>query len=196
MNASLRASFVVLAAFTLVTGVLYPLAVTGVTRVAFPAQAAGSPIVVDGRVVGSLWIGQSFERPGQFRGRPSATARTPYDGSASAGSNLGPTNPALVAAVRARIAVLRAAGADSAAAVPVDLVTASASGLDPQISPAAAEYQVARVARERGVTPAEVRALVRRHTEGPQFGVLGEPRVRVLTLNLDLDRMTAARAVR
>lgn len=196
MLASLRASLVVLAACTVLTGVLYPLAVTGLARVAFPDQASGSLVVRDGRVVGSRLIGRAFTRPDQFWGRPSATARVPYDAAASAGSNLGPTNPALASAVRERIAALREAGADPAARVPVDLVTASGSGLDPQISPAAAEYQVERVARARGVASAEVRALVRKHTLGRQFGVFGEPRVNVLTLNLDLDRMTAARAVR
>lgn len=196
MFASLRASFVVLAACTLLTGVLYPLAVTGVARVAFPVQAEGSLVVEGGSIVGSRLLGQSFARPGWFWGRPSATASVPYDAAASSGSNRGPTNPALFADVRARVTALRTAGGDTLAAVPVDLVTTSGSGLDPHISPAAAEYQVVRVARARGLDPEAVRRLVRFHTAGRQFGVLGEPRVDVLALNLALDRMTAEQGVR
>jgi potassium-transporting ATPase KdpC subunit len=183
---TLRPALVLLLFFTLLTGVVYPLAVTGIARLVFPRQAEGSLIVRDGRVVGSRLVGQAFTAPRHFWGRPSATT-VPYDAAASSGSNLGPLNPALRAAVATRIAALRAADPEARGPVPVDLVTASASGLDPHISPAAAEYQVARVARARGLAPAEVRALVRRHTEGRTFGLLGEPRVNVLELNLALD---------
>jgi K+-transporting ATPase ATPase C chain len=167
--------------------VLYPLAVTGLARLAFPAQAGGSLIVRDGRVVGSRLVGQAFDDPRFFWGRPSATRPAPYDASASSGSNLGPANPALAAAVRARIGALRAADSGATGPVPVDLVTASASGLDPHISPAAAEFQAGRVARARGLDAEAVRALVRAHTEGPTLGLLGEARVNVLELNLALE---------
>lgn len=183
-----RPALVLLAAFTLLTGVGYPLVVTGLSAVVFPRQAAGSLIERDGRVVGSRLIGQEFSGPGHFWGRLSATGPVPFNAMASSGSNLGPTNPALCAAVEARVAALRATGADSTRLVPVDLVTASGSGLDPNISPAAAEYQVERVARARGLDAEQVRLLVARHTTGRQFGVLGEPRVNVLELNLELDR--------
>lgn len=201
MVLQLRGACVVLAAMMIATGVVYPLAVTGAARVLFPERARGSMIVRDGRVVGSRLIGQDFgTEPKYFWGRPSATAPAPYTAfdakglTGSSGSNLGPTNPALVEAVAARIAALRdgdrAVGYDRPArqGVPVDLVTASGSGLDPHISPAAAEYQVARVARARGVAEEGVRALVARHTHGRQLGVLGEPVVSVLELNLELDR--------
>jgi len=183
-----------LAVLTLLTGLAYPLLVTGLARVLFPHAAGGSLVDAAGAAAaagapasGSALVGQPFAAPGYFRGRPSATAGRPYDASASGGSNLGPTNPALVAAVRERIDGLAAAGSPGPG-VPVDLVTASASGLDPHISPAAAEFQVPRVARARGMDEAAVRGLVRRHTLGRQFGLLGEPRVNVLLLNLDLDR--------
>jgi K+-transporting ATPase ATPase C chain len=177
--------FVLLSA---VTGVLYPLAVTGVAQAAFPEQAAGSLVMKDGRVVGSALIGQDFGDPKYFWGRPSATSPMAYNGANSGGSNQGPTNPALVDAVRGRLDALRAADPGNTAPVPVDLVTASASGLDPEISVAAARYQAARVARVRGLPPAVVDGLIARHTTGRLLGLLGEPRVNVLALNLDLDR--------
>ncbi len=172
---------------TVITGVLYPLAATGLAQLIFPRQANGSLVIRGGKPVGSVLIGQSFTDPKYFWGRPSATSPHPYNGGSSSGSNLGPTNPALVEAVRQRIAALRAADPGNTAPVPVDLVTASASGLDPQISPAAAQYQVARVARLRHLDVAQVRSLVRRYTQGRQLGILGEPRVDVLRLNLALD---------
>jgi K+-transporting ATPase ATPase C chain len=178
---------VLLALLTLLTGVVYPLAVTGVGRLAFHRQATGSLIRVGGRTVGSRLIGQPFDDPRYFWGRLSATGPVPYNGAASSGSNLGPLNPALVDAVRGRIAALRAADSTARGPVPVDLVTASGSGLDPHISPAAAEYQVTRVARARGMTAEQVRSLVLGHTSGRTWRVLGEPVVNVLELNLALD---------
>ncbi|MCP1374862.1 potassium-transporting ATPase subunit KdpC [Dyella lutea] len=183
----LRASLLMLLVMTVITGVLYPLAVTGVAHVAFPHQADGSLILRDGHVVGSRLIGQPFDDPRYFWGRPSATSPQPYNGAASAGSNLGPTNPALADAVRQRIAALHAADPGNTQPVPVDLVTASASGLDPEISPAAAQYQLARVARARHLDVARVRQLVAAHTQGRWLGLFGEPRVNVLALNLALD---------
>jgi potassium-transporting ATPase KdpC subunit len=183
----LKPALLMLALMTALTGVAYPLLVTGIARVAFPHQANGSLIERGGRVLGSELIGQPFSDPKYVWGRPSATAPMPYNAGASRGSNLGPTNPALEVAVRTRIATLRAADPGNGAPIPVDLVTASASGLDPHISPAAAAYQVDRVARARGLDPASVRALVATHTEGRTLGVLGEPRVNVLGLNLALD---------
>ena len=171
----------------LITGLAYPLVVTGIAQVLFPHQANGSLIVRDGRVAGSEWIGQPFSDPRYFWGRPSATVSFPYNAAASAGSNLGPSSPALQEAVSARLEALRAADPGNARPVPVDLVTASASGLDPDISVAAALYQVPRVARVRGVSEQEVEALVRRCTASRQLGVLGELRVNVLNLNLALD---------
>lgn len=173
---------------SVVTGLAYPLAVTGLAGVLMPAQAAGSLMLEGPQVVGSRLIGQAFSAPGHFWGRPSATGGVPYHGGASGGSNLGPMNPVLLENVKARIAALRAADPGNTAAVPVDLVTASASGLDPHISPAAADYQVARVARVRGMAPGVLRELVARHTEGRQWGVLGEARVNVLALNRALER--------
>ena len=173
--------------FTVLTGVAYPLAVTALAQWVFPHQADGSLIVRNGRTLGSRLIGQPFRDPRYFWSRPSATAGAPYDGLASGGSNLGPTNPELRIAVARRVAALRAADPGNAAPVPVDLVTASASGLDPDISPAAAEYQLARVARVRGLPRAAVQALIDTSTRGRQLGVLGEPRVNVLELNLRLD---------
>lgn len=172
-----------------VTGLAYPLAVTGIARAVFPEQAAGSLILEDGQVVGSALVGQHFSDPKHFWGRPSATAPQPYNAAASSGSNLGPLNPALVAAVETRLEALRAADPGNARAVPVDLVTASASGLDPHISPAAALWQVPRVARARGLPEAQVRSLVEGQAEGRQWWLLGEPRVNVLKLNLALDAL-------
>jgi K+-transporting ATPase ATPase C chain len=183
---ALKPAGILLAVLTLVTGVAYPLLVTGIAQVVFPGKADGSLIVRDGAVVGSSLIGQSFDDPKYFWGRLSATAPA-YNAGASSGSNLGPLNPALHEAVKARIAALRAADPGNEAPIPVDLVTASGSGLDPHISPAAALYQVGRVARVRGVDVATVRPLVQRYTEGRQLGILGEPRVNVLRLNIALD---------
>lgn len=174
-----------LLAITVLTGVVYPLAVTAVAQVAFPRQAGGSLLVVDGRTVGSTLIGQAFSEPTYFWGRLSAAGADGYDANASAGSNLGPTNQALIDRISTQVDQLRAANGD--APIPVDLVTTSASGLDAYISPAAADYQVPRVATARGVAPEGVRAIVERHTEGRWLGFLGEPRVNVLELNLDLD---------
>lgn len=174
--------------FTVITGVAYPLIVTGIAQVAFNDQANGSLIEKDGKVLGSRLIGQPFSDPKYFWSRLSATSPMPYNGAASSGSNLGPTNPALKEAVAGRVKALREAGADAQKAVPVDLVTASGSGLDPHISPAAAEYQIPRVAKVRNLPEEKVRELVRSHIEGRQLGFLGEPRVNVLTLNLALDR--------
>jgi K+-transporting ATPase ATPase C chain len=187
MIAMLRQALVTFALLTLVTGAAYPLLVTGIGQLAFHRQATGSVLEHRGRPTGSTLLGQPFSDPTRFWSRPSATAPQPYNGAASAGSNQSPTNPALLAAVRARVEALRAADPGNRKPVPVDLVTASASGLDPHISPAAAEYQVARVARTRGLAEVEVRALVAAHTQGRTFGILGEPRVNVLALNLALD---------
>ena len=187
MTAHLRPALITLLLFTLITGVAYPLLVTGIAQAVFPFQANGSLIVRDGKVVGSALIGQPFDDPKYFWGRPSATSPFPNNAAASSGSNLSPTNPALISAVQGRVDALRAADPTNKAAVPVDLVTASASGLDPHISPAAALYQVSRVARERKLSPEAVRGLVDRHTDGRFLGLLGEPRVNVLALNLALD---------
>ncbi|HEY4016427.1 MAG TPA: potassium-transporting ATPase subunit KdpC [Polyangiaceae bacterium] len=192
MFAQIRASLAALFVLTVVTGVVYPLLVTGIAQAAFSGPANGSLIVRDGRPAGSRLIGQPFDDPKYFWGRLSATLDAdgkplPYNAGASAGSNLGPTNPALVDQAKARVDALHAADPSNAAPIPVDLVTASASGLDPEISPAAAEYQAARVARARGIDEARVRALVGEETLGRTFGVLGEPRVNVLGLNLALD---------
>jgi K+-transporting ATPase ATPase C chain len=173
---------------TVMTGVVYPLAVTGIAQAVFPKQAAGSLIVRNGQVVGSSLIGQNFSDPKYFWGRPSATSPMPYNAANSSGSNLGPSNPALLAAVKARVDALKAADPANVAPIPVDLVTASGSGLDPDISEAAAEYQATRVARLRGLAPDVVGAVVERHTRGRDLGFLGEPRVNVLELNLDLDQ--------
>ena len=175
----------VLLGLTLITGVIYPAAVTAVAQVAFPSQASGSMIVVDGKAVGSSLIGQAFSDPRYIWGRPSAAGANGYDASASSGSNLGPTSQALIDRITAEVDRQRAANGN--APIPADLVTTSASGLDPDISPAAADYQVARVAAARGIPEADVRAAIARHTQQPLLGFLGEPRVNVLTLNLDLD---------
>jgi K+-transporting ATPase ATPase C chain len=187
-----RPAVVLLAAFTLLTGLLYPLVVTGLAQAIFPYQANGSLIRTSGALgiagtAGSALIGQPFDDPGYFWGRPSATVPFPYNAGASSGSNLGPSNPALVEAVRARLAALREADPGNTQPVPVDLVTASASGLDPHISVAAALYQVPRVARARGLDEDAVRQLLAQQTLGRQYGILGEPRVNVLKLNLALD---------
>jgi K+-transporting ATPase ATPase C chain len=187
MIRELRIAVVVFLLLTVVTGVVYPGLVTLVAAVAFPAQASGSLVRVDGKLVGSRLIGQSFSSPRYFWGRPSATGPVPNNGAVSSGSNQGPLNPALVTAIESRVAALRAVDPGNTRPVPVDLVTASGSGLDPQISVAAAEFQVPRVARERGLPEARVHELVRAATEGRTLGVLGEPRVNVLELNLALD---------
>lgn len=187
MAAHLRSALMVFFILTIVTGVAYPLAVTGIAQLLFPHQANGSLIYKDGKPIGSTLVGQPFDDPKYFWGRPSATAPFPYNASASSGSNLGPTNPVLIETVKTRVAALKAADPRNDAPVPVDLVTASGSGLDPHISPAAAEYQVRRVTRARGAEEAFVRTLVSHHTEGRQMGMLGERRVNVLALNLALD---------
>jgi K+-transporting ATPase ATPase C chain len=187
MSRLLRNAVVMLLLMTVITGIAYPLVVTGLAQVLFPSQANGSLIEKDGKPIGSTLIGQSFTDPKYFWGRPSATTPQAYNGTGSNGSNLGPTNPALTEAVKQRIDALRAADPGNTAPVPVDLVTASGSGLDPEISPAAAAYQVPRVAKARGLSVAQVQAMVSMATSGRQFGVLGESRVNVLKLNLALD---------
>ena len=193
MTSQLRPAFFMLLIFTVITGVIYPLAVTGIAQVVFPSQANGSLIMVDGKAVGSELIGQQFDDPKYFWGRISATGAFAYNAfnaealAGSSGSNYGPLNPALTEMVQARIDALKAADPDNTLPIPVDLVTASASGLDPHISVAAALYQVSRVAAARGLSEADVQSLVEKYTEGRQFGFLGEPRVNVLLLNLALD---------
>jgi len=187
MRTQIRPSLVTLALFTFLSGLAYPISVTAIAQWIFPYQANGSLMERDGQVIGSKLIGQSFTEPRYFWGRPSATESFPYNAAASSGSNLGPTNPSLEQAVRSRIQALQAADPGNASPVPVDLVTASASGLDPHISVAAALYQVPRVARERGLSEEQVRLMVEQSTEGRQLGFLGEPRVNVLVLNLALD---------
>jgi potassium-transporting ATPase KdpC subunit len=186
MTTQLRPAFFMLLIFTVITGVIYPLAVTGIAQVLFPSQSNGSLIMVDGKAVGSELIGQKFDDPKYFWGRPSAAG---YNAAASSGSNYGPMNPALLQAVQARIDTLKAADPENTLSIPVDLVTASASGLDPHISVAAALYQVHRVATAHGLSEADVQSLVEKYTEGRQFGILGEPRVNVLKLNLALDEL-------
>ena len=193
MISQIRPAFLMLLILTVITGVIYPLVVTGIAQVVFPHQANGSLIVIDGKIYGSELIGQQFEDPKYFWGRLSATGAFPYNAfnaetlTGSSGSNYGPLNPALEDMVQARVDALKAADPDNTAPIPVDLVTASGSGLDPHISVAAALYQVSRVAEARGISDEEVQALVNQYTEGRQFGFLGEPRVNVLELNLALD---------
>lgn len=187
MASPLRPALVLFSALTLIVGVLYPLAVTGIGAVAFPAQVRGSLVERDGKPVGSTLIGQSFSSPRYFWGRPSATAPHANNGAGSAGANLGPLNPALIDAVKARIDALRAADPGNPAPVPVDLVTASASGLDPEISVAGARFQAGRVANARGLPRTRVEQLIAQHSAGARFGFLGEARVNVLALNLALD---------
>jgi len=191
MTNILRPALVLFVLLSALTGIVYPLAVTGVAQAVFPAQAAGSLVVRDGVTVGSTLIGQNFSDPKHFWGRPSATAPMPYNGGASGGANQGPLNPALADAVKGRIEALRAADPGNTVAVPVDLVTASASGLDPDISPAAAHYQAARVARLRSLPIGQVEQLIDDHTDAPLWGLLGGARVNVLVLNLALDAQPA-----
>lgn len=185
----LRPALSLLVLLALLTGLLYPALVTGIAQALFPRQANGSLLTRDGNLVGSALIGQSFDDPRYFWGRPSATGSLPYNAAVSGGSNYGPLNPELTKAVQARISALRAADPGNQQPIPVDLVTASGSGLDPHISPAAATYQAGRVARARGLDPARVQQLIAAHTAGRMLGILGEPRVNVLELNLALDAL-------
>jgi potassium-transporting ATPase KdpC subunit len=192
MISQLRPALTIFALLTLLTGIAYPAVITAIAQAVFPHQANGSIIVSDGNAVGSELVGQAFDAPHYFWSRPSATTKDdkdlPYNAASSGGSNLGPTHPALLEAVRDRVKALREAHPDQSGPVPIDLVTSSASGLDPHISPATAEYQVERVAKARAMSVDAVRSLVAAHTEGRTFGVLGEPRVNVLKLNLALDK--------
>jgi K+-transporting ATPase ATPase C chain len=189
MTAIVRPAIVLFLILTVITGVVYPLVVTGIAQAVFPREAGGSIVMKDGKPVGSRLIGQSFSDPRHFWGRPSATTPQPYNGLASGGSNLGPNNSALTDGVKSHIDALRAADPTNKAPIPVDLVTASGSGLDPDISLAAAYYQASRVARARGLPPEVVRSLITAHARGRWFGILGEPRVNVLDLNLALDAL-------
>ncbi|WP_447600675.1 potassium-transporting ATPase subunit KdpC [Nitrospira sp. Nam80] len=189
MKEQLKPAVLMLVVLMVLTGLVYPLTVTGLAQLLFPHQANGSLIVRNGKVVGSELIGQYFDAPQYFWGRPSATSPFPYNAAASSGSNLGPTNPALAEAIKVRIAALKAADPGNEAPIPVDLVTASASGLDPHISPSSAAYQAGRVARARGLGQDVVWQLITQHTEGRQLGFLGEQRVNVLLLNLALDKI-------
>jgi len=189
MRTQLRPAIVLLALLTLITGLLYPLTVTALAQLLFPAQANGSLIVENGQPVGSSLIGQPFAEPAYFWGRLSATGPVPYNAAASSGSNLGPISAALIENAQARLDALHTADPANDAPVPVDLVTASGSGLDPHLSLAAVRYQAARVAQARGLEVAEVNRLIDAHTTGRTFGLLGEPRVNVLLLNLALDKL-------
>jgi K+-transporting ATPase ATPase C chain len=193
MTTELRPAILSLVVLSLLTGVVYPLAVTALAQALFPTQANGSLVVKDGRPVGSALIGQPFDDPRYFWGRLSATGPFPYNAALSSGSNYGPSSDALLEAVRGRVDALRAADPGNTVPIPVDLVTASGSGLDPHISPAAARWQVRRVARARGLESQKVETLVAQHTQGRQLGVLGEPTVNVLALNLALDALPGAR---
>jgi K+-transporting ATPase ATPase C chain len=190
MISTFRPALVLFGALTLATGVIYPLAVTGVGSALFPSQAAGSILEMDGKPVGSALIGQQFTSPRYFWSRPSATGPMPYNASGSSGSNLGALNPAFTEGVKGRVEALKAADPGNTAPIPVDLVTASGSGLDPEISLAAADYQVRRIAAQRGMSPEHVRTLVAQHASHKVLGIFGEPRVNVLALNLALDGKT------
>ena len=187
----LRPSLIIFFILTIITGLIYPMLVTGISKTFFSSQANGSLLYDGNRIVGSELVGQSFTDPKYFWGRPSATSPQPYNAASSSGSNQGPTNPGLVDAVKGRIEALRTADPDNKLSIPVDLVTASGSGLDPHISPAAAEYQIKRIARLRGLSEEKVHALVVKHTNNRQLGLLGEPRVNVLLLNVELDRLNS-----
>jgi potassium-transporting ATPase KdpC subunit len=192
MLKELRSAILVFIALSVVTGIAYPLVVTGIAQVVFPRQANGSLIVRGDKTIGSELLGQSFDDPKYFWGRPSATSAFPNDASSSSGSNYGPTNPAQMDAVKGRLEAIHKAQPDDSRPVPVELVTASASGLDPEISPGAADYQIPRVAKSRGISEDEVRKLIAANTQGRTFGLLGEPRVNVLKLNLALDAGSSA----
>ncbi len=197
MFKTMRTAALLFAALTVITGIIYPLAVTGIARLFFPYQASGSVLTRDGKAIGSALLGRSFDNvPGCFHGRPSSTKPFAYNPASSQGSNLSPGNPALLKMIRARAASLRAEDPGNLRPIPIDLVTSSGSGLDPHISPEAAEYQVGRVARERKMDERTVRSLVAAHTRGRALGVLGEPRVNVLELNLALDEAEGARTAR
>lgn len=189
MTSIVRPALVIFAVLTALTGIAYPLVTTGLSQAVFPDQAAGSLVLLDGKPVGSSLIGQNFSDPKYIWGRPSATGPMPYNASASGGSNLGPGNPALIDAVKARIEALRAADPENTTPVPVDLVTASASGLDPHISVAGAQFQAARVAKARHLPLSQVQQLIEQHAQGRILGFLGEPRVNVLKINLALDSL-------
>jgi len=189
MNGIIRPAIVLFLILTVLTGIVYPFAVTGLAQLLFQDQAQGSVLMADGHAVGSRIIGQSFSDPKYFWSRPSATAPQPYNAIASGGSNQGPLNPALTDAVKSRIEALKAADPTNPLPIPVDLVTASASGLDPDISIAAARYQAARVARARGLDPVGVQSLIDEHSHGRLLGIIGEPRVNVLELNLALEAL-------
>jgi potassium-transporting ATPase KdpC subunit len=192
ISSQIRPALTMLVLFTIVTGVLYPLAVTGIAQIAFPAQANGSVIIINDVLIGSQLVGQPFDDPSYFWTRPSSTGPFPYNAAASSGSNLAPTSDDLLSQVLARIDMLRASDPNHTAPIPVGLVTASGSGLDPHISPAAAEYQVGRVARARGLDKTQVHALVAQYTQSRQLGFLGEPRVNVRELNLAFDTLAAS----
>ncbi len=190
MKTLLRPAITLFVLLSIVTGIVYPMAVTGIALAILPEPANGSLIIKGGKPIGSKLIGQNFTNPGYFWGRPSATSPQPYNGTASGGSNQGPLNPALTDAVKSRIEALHASDPQNLLPIPADLVTASASGLDPDISPAAAHYQLERVAKARKLPPETVTALINAHTQGRQWGILGEPRVNVLQLNIALDDQT------
>ena len=196
MLQQLRPALVLLIALTLLTGGVYPLLVTGAAQALFPQQAAGDFIERNGQIVGSRLIGQAFSAPQYFWSRPSATGPMAYNGAASSGSNLGPTNPAFLSMVKDRVSAIQAAHPMQQGPVPLDLVTASASGLDPHISPAAAQYQLSRVAKARNLSPEQVQHLVKTYTQGAQWGIFGEPVVNVLELNLALDQLAQPAAKR
>jgi potassium-transporting ATPase KdpC subunit len=189
IRSQLKPALILFGLLAILTGMAYPLLITGVAQLVFPYQANGSLIVQNGQVKGSALIGQQFDKPKYFWGRPSATSPYPYNASGSSGSNLGPTNPALIHIIQARVQALKQADPSNQQAIPIDLITASGSGLDPDISPAAAYYQVMRVARVRGIPEDNLRQLVSQHIQGRELSFLGEPRVNVLALNLALDAL-------